>query len=170
MIKPTSLKEEFIVCISEHERIIFKVCKMYCRSHDDEQDLFQDILLQLWKSFPSFKRDSKVSTWMYRVALNTAITQLRNEKKKPQQQTIDKEVQQIPNLANSSTDENFDLMMKAIEKLSNVEKAIIVLYMEDHSYREMAEVMGMTESNIGFKINQIKTKLKATVNVLNYGD
>ncbi len=163
------MKEEFIACISEHERIIFKVCKMYCRSCDDEQDLFQDILLQLWQSFPSFKRDSKVSTWMYRVALNTAITRLRNEKKKPEQQTIDNDALQIPNTINDPKDENFELMMRAIEKLSNVEKAIMVLYMEDHSYREMAEVMGMTESNIGFKINQIKTKLKTTVNVLNYG-
>lgn len=163
------MKEEFIACIREHERIIFKVCKMYCRSSDDEQDLFQDILLQLWKSFPTFKRDSKVSTWMYRVALNTAITQLRNEKKRPEQQTIDKDVLQIPNEINDLKDENFDLMMTAIERLSNVEKAIMILYMEEHSYREMAEVMGMTESNIGFKINQIKTKLKTTVNVLNYG-
>ncbi len=163
------MKEEFITCISEHERIIFKVCKMYCRSRDDEQDLFQDILLQLWQSFTSFKRDSKVSTWMYRVALNTAITRLRNEKKKPEQQTIDKDALQIPNGINDPKDENFELMMRAIEKLSNVEKAIMVLYMEDHSYREMAEVMGMTESNIGFKINQIKSKLKTTVNVLNYG-
>ncbi|MEO7992708.1 MAG: sigma-70 family RNA polymerase sigma factor [Chryseolinea sp.] len=162
------MKEEFIACISEHERIIFKVCKMYCRSRDDEQDLFQDILLQLWKSFPSFKRDSKVSTWMYRVALNTAITRLRNEKKRPEQQTIDKDVLQIPNTINDPKDEKFTLMIKAIEKLSSVEKAIMVLYMEDHNYREMAEVMGMTESNIGFKINQIKTKLKNTVNVLNY--
>ena len=142
---------------------------MYCRTRDDEQDLFQEILLQLWKSFPSFKKDSKVSTWMYRVALNTAITQLRNEKKKPEEQSIDKDVLQIPNDAYDPKDENFEIMMKGIEKLSNVEKAIMVLYMEDHSYREMAEVMGMTESNIGFKINQIKSKLKNTVNVLNYG-
>ncbi len=163
------MKEEFIACISEHERIIFKVCKMYCRSRDDEQDLFQDVLLQLWQSFPSFKRDSKVSTWMYRVALNTAITRLRNEKKRPEQQTIDTDVLQIPNTINDPKDENFELMMKALEKLSSVEKAIMVLYMEDHSYHEMAEVMGMTESNIGFKINQIKTKLKTTVNILNYG-
>lgn len=163
------MKEEFIACITEHERIIFKVCKMYCRSRDDEQDLFQDILIQLWQSFPSFKRDSKVSTWMYRVALNTAITRLRSEMKKPEQQTIDKDVLQIPNVINDPKDENFELMMKAIEKLTDVEKAIMVLYMEDHSYREMAEVMGMTESNIGFKINQIKRKLKTTVNVLNYG-
>ncbi len=163
------MKEEFIACISEHERILFKVCKMYCRSRDDEQDLFQDILLQLWQSFPSFKRNSKVSTWMYRVALNTAITRLRSEKKKPEQQTIDKDVLQIPNTIRDPKEENFELMMRAIEKLTDVEKAIMVLYMEDHSYREMAEVMGMTESNIGFKINQIKTKLKTTVNVLNYG-
>lgn len=163
------MKEEFITCISHHERIIFKVCKMYCRTRDDEQDLFQDILLQLWKSFPTFKSDSKVSTWMYRVALNTAITRIRNERRRPEQISIDNDVLQIPNAKNDSKDENFDLMMKAIEKLSNVEKAITVLYMEDHSYWEMAEMMGMTESNIGFKINQIKTKLKTTVNVLNYG-
>ncbi|HOX81565.1 MAG TPA: sigma-70 family RNA polymerase sigma factor [Chryseolinea sp.] len=163
------MKEEFIACISEHERIIFKVCKMYCRSLDDEQDLFQDILVQLWKSFPSFKKNSKVSTWMYRVALNTAITQLRTNQKKPIQQAIDKNVLQIPNATVDPKDENFDRMMMAIEKLSQVEKAIMVLYMEDHSYREMAEVMGITESNIGFKINQIKSKLKTTLNVLNYG-
>ncbi len=163
------MKEEFIVCIREHERIIFKVCKMYCRTRDDEQDLFQEILLQLWKSFPSFKKDSKVSTWMYRVALNTAITQLRNEKRKPEEQSIDKDVLQIPNDAHDPKDENYEIMMKGIETLSNVEKAIMVLYMEDHSYREMAEVIGMTESNIGFKINQIKSKLRNTVNVLHYG-
>lgn len=162
------LKETFITTISEHERIIFKVCKMYCRTVVDEQDLFQDIVLQLWKSFPSFRKESKVSTWIYRIALNTAITQLRIEKKKPDQQSIDKDILQIP-ATTEVKDENFELMMMAMSKLSNVEKAIMVLYMEEQSYREMSEVMGMTESNIGFKINQIKSKLKANVKVLTYG-
>ena len=163
------MKEEFVARIRENERIIFKVCKIYCRNSEDEQDLFQDIVLQLWRSFPSFRKESKLSTWMYRIALNTAITQLREEKRKPKQQGIDQEILQMPGAASDTKDENFTLMMKAMDTLSKVEKAIMVLYLEDHSYREMAEVMGMTESNIGFKINQIKNKLKITVNILNYG-
>lgn len=163
------MKEEFIAWIAENERIIYKICKMYCRSDEDEQDLFQDIVLQLWKSFPSFKKESKLTTWIYRVALNTAITRLRKEKKKPIQQSIDEDVLQIPSASFDVKDENFDYMINAIDKLSDIEKSIMVLYLENHSYREMAEVLGITESNIGFKINQIKNKIKTTVKVLKYG-
>jgi RNA polymerase sigma factor (sigma-70 family) len=157
------LKEEFIAKITAHEAIIYKVCKMYCQQSEDRQDLFQDIVLQLWKAFPKFRNEAKVSTWMYRIALNTAITRLRKETRRPRPQDIDQDILEIPAPDSLAHEEQFISMMQAIDRLSDVEKAITLLYLEDQSYKEIAQVMGISESNVGYKINRIKNKLKNTI-------
>ena len=142
---------------------------MYCHSSEDRQDLFQDIVLQLWRAFPKFRNEAKVSTWMYRIALNTAITRLRKESKRPHPQDIDKDILQIPSPDLSVREEQLTSMMLAIDGLSDVEKAIVLLYLEDQSYKEIAEVMGMSESNVGYKINRIKHKLRHTIQKIHDG-
>ena len=150
------LEKEFIGLIKENERIILKVCNLYCRESKDREDLYQDILVQLWKSFPNFSRKSKITTWMYRIALNTAVSRFRKEKKRPAQEQIS------DRLITDSLDEgeNESLLYAAIDSLNKVEKAIIMLYLDEMKYKEIGEIMGLSESNVGFKINQIKRKLR----------
>ena len=150
------LEKEFISLIKENERIILKICNIYCKESEDRADLYQDILVQLWKSFPNFNRKSRITTWMYRVAFNTAVSRFRKEKKQPSQEQISDQF-----VADSfNEDENVSLLYSAIDSLSKIEKAIIILYMDGTKYKDIGEIMGLSESNIGFKINQIKGKLR----------
>jgi len=160
------LKEKFVVEIDENKGIIFKVCNMYCRNREDKEDLFQDIVLQLWRSYSSFKGESKFSTWIYRIAINTAITRLRKETKKEKFTERDIDELQLPIYTASDEDEKMELMYQAIDRLSEVEKAITMLYIDECNYKEMAEIIGISESNIGFKLNKIKAKLKNIVKSL----
>ncbi len=137
---------------------------MYCNSREDREDIFQDIILQLWRAYGSFNGNSKVSTWIYRVALNTAITRLRKETKREKFAGLDDNVFEIAATDNKEENEQVLQMYEAIKKLSEVERAITMLYMDDYSYREIAEVMGLSESNVGFNLNKIRSKLKTMVN------
>lgn len=142
---------------------------MYCDHDTDREDLFQDILFQLWRSFPSFNHQSKFSSWMYRVALNTAISQFRKEKKR-NEKVVDKfPVQLSDECLEDEKDERIRLLHMAISKLNKVEKSIIILYMDDYSYEEIAEITGLTLTNTGVKINRIKTKLQKIFKELEHG-
>ena len=155
--------------MEKHKGIILKVTRMYCEHKENREDLFQDIIIQLWQAYPRFKNNSKVTTWMYRVALNTAISRIRKEKKKGQYHDAPDYALEIALQQHHQDDENIELLFKAIHLLSDIEKAVVMLYMDDYSYKEMAEMLGTTESNIGFKINKIKGKLKSIVKTLSYG-
>lgn len=152
------MEKEFTRMINEYRGMIFKVCTIYSTDKESSKDLFQEIVLQLWKSFPSFKKESKESTWIYRVALNTAITNFRKEIKKPGFSPLDEDQFQIPDIS-SNEGELLDRLMNAINHLTGVEKAIALLYLEDKSYDEMASVLGMSNSNIGVRLHRIKNKL-----------
>ena len=151
----------FLRRISENKSIIHKVCNIYSNNSEEKKDLMQEITLQLWKAFPSFKEQSLFSTWMYRVAFNTAVTNIRKSKRNPlyeaisekQYQIIEKE--DIPNL-----DEEINRLYKAIGRLNDIEKGIILLYLEKKSYAEIGEIMGLSEKNISVRIVRIKSKLK----------
>lgn len=148
----------FLTLMAEHQGIIHKICRLYRDSREDREDLFQEITFQLWKSFPSFKGNSLISTWLYRIALNTAIASYRKEKP-----TIDY-VETLPEFAEESQNEELILrqerLLAAIKRLSESEKAIITLYLEDLSYLQIAEILGISENNVGVKINRIKTKIQ----------
>ncbi|MFC2096532.1 RNA polymerase sigma factor [Bacteroidota bacterium] len=164
-----NLREEFVSLVETHQGIIYKVSRMYCDKEECRQDLFQDILVQLWQSFPSFNKQSKFSTWMYRVALNTAIAQFRKEKK-----NIEDNMPEMPtSIPEEETyrekESRREIVQRAINKLSKAEKAIIILYMDDYSYEEISEISGMTMSNVGVKIRRIKTKLQKILKELEYG-
>lgn len=155
------LEKEFISLIKDNEKIILKICNVYCREQDDREDLYQDIIVQLWKSFPNFNRSSKITTWMYRIAFNTAVSRFRKEKKRPtQEQMSDRIISDSPN-----EDDNVSLLYAAIDGLNKIEKAITMLYMDGIKYKEIGEIMGLSESNVGFKINQIKRKLRETLKI-----
>lgn len=137
---------------------------MYCDSDEDRQDLFQEVLFQLWKSYPKFRGDSKISTWMYRIALNTAIARLRKTKRKPSEFSLSDSTLQFPDTpSDTEQEEQLKNLQVAIQQLSKVEKGIIMLYLEEKSYDEIAEIIGITKTNVGVKINRIKKKLKETL-------
>ena len=149
---------EFLTLMAEHQGIIHKICRLYRDSREDREDLFQEITFQLWKSFPSFKGNSLISTWLYRIALNTAIASYRKEKP-----TIDY-VETLPEFAEEPQNEELILrqerLFTAMKQLSESEKAIIALYLDDLSYLQIAEILGISENNVGVKINRIKTKIQ----------
>ena len=155
------MEKEFLQIIKSNQGIIHKVCNIYCDDQDDRNDLFQEIVAQLWKSFPSFRNESKFSTWMYRVALNTAITTFKKEKRRPDQNQLTYENFQIKDENyNSETEENIKHLHRAVSQLTGVEKSIILLFLEDKKYEEIAEITGITQNYVRVKMNRIKKKLK----------
>jgi RNA polymerase sigma-70 factor, ECF subfamily len=139
---------------------------MYASNKEDRRDLFQEILIQLWKAYPKFRNESKITTWMYRVALNTAISQFRKSSRKPAHLDIDENGFQIAdNVYDYEYEEKLRILQSAITQLSKIEKAIVMLYLEDKPYTEIADTIGITENNLRVKLNRIKTKLKKMVNV-----
>ena len=151
------MKEKFVQIVNENQGIIFKVSKMYRDTKEDQEDLFQEIVLQLWKAYPKFRGESKVSTWIYRIALNTSIATFRKNK------IVIDYIEKIPDTEIHSkekeTSNNEEKMFIALRKLKDVEKAIISLYLEGYSHKEIAELIGITENYVGVKFNRIKNKL-----------
>ena len=132
---------------------------------EDRRDLFQEILAQLWKSYPSFRNESKFSTWMYRVALNTAITSFKKDKRQPDKSGISYEnLQLAEEIYDSREEEQIRMLNKAVSQLSGIEKSIILLFLEDKKYEEIAEITGITQNYVRVKMNRIKKKLKLLMN------
>lgn len=150
----------FSKLIADNQGLIIKVSRLYTNTREDEEDLFQEIVLQLWRSYDTFKGDSKISTWMYRVALNTAITLFRKKTKAPQ--TNDIEGFQFKDFSYESEEkrEQVDLLYKVIKMLPKVERAIVTMYLDDLPYRDIAENLGITEVNARVKMNRLKKTLK----------
>lgn len=151
---------EFIALINQHQGILQKICTLYRDSKEDREDLFQEIVFQLWKSIASFEGRSAFSTWMYRIALTTAMALYR--KKKPAVIYIT-EFPEMQERAEELSDQQ-EQFLAALKKLNDAEKAFITLYLEDLSYKEIAAIIGITENNVGVKLNRIKTKLQEILN------
>ena len=157
-------KKEFIGIVQANEGLIYKVAKVYANSREDEQDLYQDIVYQLWKSFGSFRSESKISTWMYRIALNTAIAHLNKEKKKGNHVPIDDILLNRTDTTDTLMNERSEVLFAQIKQLSTVEKGIILLYLEGKTYDEIAGITGFSTTNIGTRLGRIKQKLTAQIN------
>ncbi|WP_313029216.1 sigma-70 family RNA polymerase sigma factor [Soonwooa sp.] len=155
-----SKQKEFSQLIKGNQGLIIKVSRLYTNSLEDEQDLFQEIVLQLWRSYDSFKGNSKISTWMYRVALNTAITLFRKKKKSPLTSELDEVHFEYEQEQDDEKQAQISLLYKVIKLLPNVERAIVMMYMDDVSYKEIAETLGITEVNARVKMNRLKKTLK----------
>lgn len=153
-------EKEFLHQLNEHQKIIHKVCNLYMHFPEDKEDLFQEVTLQAWKAYHKFRGDAKFSTWLYRVALNTAITFFRKEKR---QSFIDS-VSEIPDKQLASEKDQIEeqtrVMYLAIGELSKIDKAIVMLYLEDYSYAEISDIIGITANNIAVKMNRIKGRLR----------
>lgn len=147
--------------VGANQGIIHKVCNIYCDDEEDRNDLFQEILAQLWKSYPSFRKESKFTTWMYRVALNTAITSFKKIRRQPGFNRLsDQNLQIADEMSSLEMDENIALLKQAVSKLSGIEKLIILLFLENKNYEEIAEITGITQNYVRVKMNRIKKKLK----------
>ncbi len=160
--KETSeLKDQFTEKIFQHQALIHKICHMYRDSREDREDLFQEIIYQLWKSYPTFSGRSKLSTWIYRIALNTALASFRKNSVKLHYTEAVPDTR-TPYVFESSNPRE-ELLFAAIRQLEEDERAVIALYLEDMNYKEIAEVLGISENNVGVRLNRIKKKLRTLI-------
>jgi RNA polymerase sigma-70 factor (ECF subfamily) len=160
-MKGAQLEKAFMNDIQDHRGVILKVCRIYSNNRDDFDDLFQEIVLQLWRSYTSFKGESRISTWMYRVALNTAITRLHKSKRRPDSDYLSPFHHNQPDSAEDRIDMLYERELQtAIDTLNKFDRALLMLYLDEKTYQEMAEIMEISENYIGVKINRIKNQLK----------
>jgi RNA polymerase sigma-70 factor (ECF subfamily) len=154
-------KQNFIQLVNENRGIIKSLCKVYFVGNEDQKDAFQDIVLQLWKSFDSFRGESKISTWVYSVSFNTILTKIRTDKKSVTGEAID-----TPHLyiCDSKADDHVELLSIILQSLKDIDKAIVVLYLEGYRNTEIAEILKVTPTNVSTRFNRIKSILKMKFN------
>ena len=154
-------EKQFEKHIRENELLIYKVCRIYAYTDADRQDLFQEIVIQLWKAYPKFNGQAKFSTWLYRVGINTAISGLRKQKNFiTSYEPASLPVNRSDDNYSETEEERLKQLYVAIEQLNQVEKAIVMLYMEDRSYDEMEDILGISQGTLRVKMNRIKEKLR----------
>lgn len=156
-----SKKKEFSELIEKYQAIIHKVTMVYTNGPADREDLFQEICLQLWRSYPNFREEAKFSTWMYRVALNTAISDVRKKNRDLHfEQLLDNDRTETEP---SDEKEQIQLLYRAISKLNRIDKAIILLWLDEKSYDEIASILGISKTNVSVKLVRIKRKLEELI-------
>ena len=153
------LEKDFMDMVRHNERIIYKVVSFYADIDQSVSDLYQEVVLNLWKAYPSFRGESKVSTWIYRISLNTCITFFRRSKRSISYTDLVIDISDIPD-----EDDNIKELYRLINKLGKIDKALVLLYLDEKPYREIAEITGLTVTNVATKLNRIKDKLKKMSN------
>lgn len=150
-------KQNFIRIISGNQGIVKSLCKAYYTSYEDQRDAYQDIILQLWKSLDTFRGESELSTWIYRVSLNTLLSKVRKERNK-----IITEPLLISDLitSNAMADDDRELLSVVIHSLKDVDKAIVILYLEGYKNKEISQILDITPTNVSTRLNRVKTELK----------
>lgn len=147
--------------IEQHKGILFKVARTYCQDEDDRQDLVQEIMIQLWKSFHKYNDKFKISTWLYRISINVAISFYRkNAVRKETNIPLNERVSQIQDVEKSNKEQELNLLEQFIDELKELDKALMLLYLEDKSHAEIADILGISPGNVGTKVGRIKDKLK----------
>lgn len=165
-----TLEKKFLEKIEKHKGVIFKISKMYMDDFDDQKDLFQEITFQVWKAYPTFEGRSEFSTWLYRIALNTAILFLKSEKRRSFIQNNEVNNFKINQDEYDDEDEQkLKKMYEAINQLNAIDKALIFYYLENYSGKQIAEQMGISEVNARVKMNRAKEKLKQLINTQPHG-
>lgn len=159
----SDIQERFLQQINEHKGIVHKVSKMYMDNSLDQEDLFQEIIMQLWKAYPTFKGTSKFSTWMYRVALNTAIVFFKKDNRKVDKAHLNENIDIADTNDSQEKEEKLAYLYKAVHELNHIEKALIFLFLENQSHREIAQNLGITEVNARVKLNRTKEKLQQII-------
>jgi RNA polymerase sigma-70 factor, ECF subfamily len=168
-LSPTEYESQFRRWLDEHAGLLFKVVRSFTTSPPDSEDLLQEILLQVWLSLPSFRAESKATTWLYRVALNTALAWKRKETKhRDRRRTIPLTLDIVDNVAaaveSQTQREALERLYEAVRTLPPADRALVLLYLDGISYSEMAEVIGISESNVGVRLNRVKKSLAAQLN------
>ena len=153
------LEKEFLDMIEAQKRTIYKVCYMYANDQDDLNDLFQETVLNLWKGFPNYRGDCKLTTWVYRIAMNTCITYLRHESHRPQTVPMTANVASQM-AADEDTEARLQELYRLINRLGKLERALILLWLEERSYQEMADILGLSKANVAVKLTRIREKLR----------
>ncbi len=158
-------ESEFLRLLDSNQNLVHKICRLYTNNKAAHDDLFQEISIQLWRSFDRFEGKSKFSTWMYRVGLNTAITLYRKEKKRVDRDVLNENMPQIAlEEYNNEVDEQLVWLYSKINNFSEIDKALTLLYLEDKKYDEIAETLGISPVNARVKMNRIKKRLKDMIN------
>lgn len=156
-------EQKFLDLLEAHRNIIYKVCLMFSENNDSLNDIYQDVVLNLWRSYPQFRGDSKAGTWVYRIALNTCVSQIRKVKRLPQTMPITVNVATIIDDADEYQARVRELY-RLIGQLGTLDRALILLWLDEKSYDEMAEMLGLSKNNIGVRLNRIREKLKKMSN------
>jgi len=163
-VKPQEQEAEFVSLLEENQNIVHKICRLYTQSEAEHKDLFQEISIQLWRSFDRFEGKSKFTTWMYRVGLNTAITLYRKNKKRLDTNPLNDEISRIElDQYDPVVDEQLNWLYQTIEEFSEIDKALVLLYLEDKRYDEIAQTLGISAVNARVKMNRIKQRLKKMI-------
>jgi RNA polymerase sigma-70 factor (ECF subfamily) len=149
--------------IHENHPMIYKICRVYS-SEDDFDDLYQEVLISIWKAMKSFKGEAKLSTWLYRVVLNTALTYSRNKKRRWSRLSFVQLKESHEATESPKADDKIEHLYAAIKQLAKDERALILLYLDDKKYQEIADISGLSVSNVGVKINRLKKKLYELLN------
>lgn len=153
-------QKAFVNLIQQHEGTIFKIARLYVNSEVDLDDLYQEIVLQLWKAFPSFQGKSAAGTWLYRVALNTAITYLKKRRRQIETVSLFADIEHGRVEDNERDKSQITLLYEMVSTLNNLDKGLVLLYLENKSHQEIADIVGISVSNVGTRINRIKKKLR----------
>lgn len=158
-------KTHFIQLIQKHQGIINSICRVYYIDNEDIKDARQDIILQLWKALPTFRNDSKISTWIYKVALNTILSKVKKEYKNSSQELLSESHLNSPD-NQFDTNDDIQQLLFLVNQLEATDKAIMILHFEGYNNKEIAETLKLTATNISTRMNRIKTKLKEAFNTV----
>lgn len=154
--------DNFLNVIESNKGILYKVANSYCRNNEDRKDLIQEIILQLWKSYDNYNEKFKYSTWMFRISLNVAISFYRKENSRKRiSNLLTTDIIDFSDIEISEEKEtNLGILNQIISELNDLNKALMLLYLEEKSYKEISEIIGISETNVATKISRIKSKLK----------
>jgi RNA polymerase sigma-70 factor (ECF subfamily) len=164
-----SLKEEFLEILSDYQGILHKVNIIYFRNTADREDNFQEIVYQLWKSFPSLHNRESIGSWIYAVSINTSISKIKKESRIEYREKMPESIDKIDIAEELSLSESYRMLLQAIYNLNEIDKSIMLLYLEEKSYDEISEIIGISKSNVGVRISRAKELLKQNLNILKDG-
>ncbi len=154
-------EKQFQNLIEQHKGILYKVARTYCQQEEDRQDLIQEISIQIWRSLDKYNDKYQISTWLYRISLNVAISFYRkNTKRQANTISLNDQIPEFNEIDNTEKEELLKQLMSFIYNLNNLDKALMLLYLESKTHIEIADILGISKSNVGTKIGRIKEKMK----------
>ena len=163
------LKNEFLELLSNYQGILYKVSLVYFKSKTDRDDNFQEIVYQLWKSYPKLKNKNSIGSWIYAVSINTSISRVKKERRIEYRENIPELPDNLDIIDEMTRNESLQLLINAIYNLDEIDKSIMLMYLEEKNYAEIAEVIGISKSNVGVRINRAKKILKQNIKNLYHG-